>query len=84
MRESDKLDFLAQTASADRAAHVTMRVGNRLLPGSDLTKLALEQGIIPDEEQLLMPVFFVAPAVRDHLVGTLENAAGENPSWNVM
>ena len=79
-----KLAFLSHTASADRAAHVTMRVGNRLLPGSDLTKLALEQGIIPDEEQLLMPVFFVAPAVRDQLVGILEKAAGENPSWNVM
>ncbi len=81
---SAKLAFLAHTASADRAAHVTMRVGSRLLPGSDLTKLALEQGIIPDEGQLLMPVFFVAPAVRDQLVGILEKAAGENPSWNVM
>ena len=81
---SGKLEFLSHTASADRAAHVTMRVGNRLLPGSDLTKLALEEGIIPDEEQLLMPVFFVAPAVRDQLVGILEKAAGENPSWNVM
>ena len=79
-----KLAFLSHTASADRAAHVTMRVGNRLLPGSDLTKLALEQGIITDEEQLLMPVFFVAPEVRDQLVGILEKAAGENPSWNVM
>jgi len=81
---SAKLAFLSHTAPADRAAHVTMRVGNRLLPGSDLTQLALEQGIIPDEEQLLMPVFFVAPAVRDQLVGILEKAAGENPSWNVM
>jgi len=81
---SAKLAFLTHTASADRAAHVTMRVGNRLLPGSDLTKLALEQGIIPNEEQLLMPVFFVAPAVRDRLVGILERAAGENPNWNVM
>jgi hypothetical protein len=81
---SAKLAFLSQTASVDRPAHVTMRVGNRLLPGSDLTKLALEQGIIPDEEQLLMPVFFVAPEVRDHLVGILEKAAGGNPSWNVM
>ena len=81
---SAKLAFLSHTASGDRAAQVTMRVGNRLLPGSDLTKLALEEGIIRDEEQLLMPVFYVAPAVRDHLVGVLEKAAGENPNWNVM
>ncbi len=81
---SAKLAFLSHTASADRTAHVTMRVGNRLLPGSDLTKLAVEEGIIPDEEQLLMPVFFVAPTVRDQLVGILESAAAENPSWKVM
>ena len=36
---SAKLTFLAHTASGDRSAHVTMRVGNRLLPGSDLTKI---------------------------------------------
>ena len=81
---SAKLGFLSHTASGERAAHVTMRVGNRLLPGTDLTRLAVKEGFIPNEEELLMPVFFVAPEVQDHLVGILEKAAGENPSWNVM
>ncbi len=79
-----KLAFLCTAAGSGRSARVTLRVGNRLLPGSDLTQRAIQEGIIKDESDLLMPVFYVAPTVRDYLVDTLRSAVQEQPSWTVM
>ncbi len=79
-----KLAFLSTAAGKDRSTPVTLRVGNRLLPGTDLTQRALQEGIIQDPSDLLMPVFYVAPAVRDDLVETLRSAVEEQPLWNIM
>ncbi len=79
-----KLDFLGSTAGPERGSHVTLRVGNRLLPGSDLTARAVREGIIDENADLLMPVFYVAPEVREGLVDTLQAAAGAHPNWHIM
>ncbi len=79
-----KLDFLSLTAGPERAAQVTLRVGNRLLPGSDLTARAVREGIIDEDSDLLMPVFYVAPEVREGLVDTLQAAAGAHSNWHIM
>jgi hypothetical protein len=79
-----KLAFLTTSARPGRAAQVTLRVGNRLLPGTDLTQRALQEGIIKGNMDLLMPVFYITPAVREDLLETLNAAVKEHPSWNIM
>jgi hypothetical protein len=79
-----KLAFLSAAAGPDRAATVTLRIGNRLLPGSELTRQAAQEGIISGEGDLLMPVYYVTPAVRTSLQETLEAAVQDHPTWNIM
>ncbi len=79
-----KLAFLSAAAGPDRAATVTLRIGNRLLPGSDLTRQAAQEGIISGEGDLLMPVYYVTPVVRSSLQETLEAAVRDHPTWNIM
>ena len=79
-----KLAFLSTAARSERHAMATLRIGNRLLPGTDLTRLAVEEGLIEDADDLLMPVFYVAPRVRDEIQETLEAAVRGNPSWSIM
>ncbi len=79
-----KLAFLCTAAGPNRDAPVTLRVGNRVLPGTDLCRRAIQEGLIRSECDLLMPVFYVAPAVRDELLETLEAAVEGHPSWSVL
>jgi hypothetical protein len=79
-----KLAFLTTCAGPSRAAQVTLRVGNRLLPGTNLTQRALQEGIIKGTMDLLMPVFYITPAVREDLLETLKAAVKEHSSWNIM
>ena len=79
-----KLAFLSTAARSERHAMATLRIGNRLLPGTNLTRLAVEEGLIEDADDLLMPVFYVAPRVRDEIQETLEAAVQGNPNWSIM
>ena len=79
-----KLAFLSTAAGPDRSTPVTLRIGNRLLPGTELTQRALQEGVIQDQADLLMPVFYVAPSVRADLVETLQTAVQDHPLWNIM
>ena len=81
---SIKLAGLSQVAGTERSAHVNMRIGNRLLPGSPLLNLAIQDGLINEETDLLMPVFYVEPSVKPHIVDTLKAAAGPNANWHIM
>jgi hypothetical protein len=79
-----KLAFLAEVADGEMAAHVNLLAGNRLLPGSPLIPLAVEEGLLSPQDDLLMPVFYVAPDVRDGLLDTLATAVRSRPNWHVM
>jgi hypothetical protein len=79
-----KIAFLCTVAGPDRPAHVNLRMGSRLMPGTELTRRALQEGIISSESDLLMPAFYVAPAVRDCLLETLQSAASTHATWRVM
>jgi hypothetical protein len=79
-----KLAFLSTVAGPGRSARVTLRIGNRLLPGTELTRRAVQEGLIPDDRNLLMPVYFVSPAVREVLLDTLEEAVRQHPSWSLL
>ena len=79
-----KLAFLSEVAGGEMAAHVNLLAGNRLLPGSPLIPLALEAGLLSPEDDLLMPVFYVAPEVRDDLLDILATVVQSRPNWHVM
>ena len=79
-----KLAFLSGAARPERNALATLRIGNRLLPGSPLTRRAVDEGVISGDDNLLMPVFYVAPRVRAELQETLESAVRGQPSWSIM
>ena len=79
-----KLAFLSTSAGPDRSARVTLRMGNRLLPGTELTRRAQQEGFIKDDNNLLMPIFYVAPTVREELLAILDAAVQQQPSWSIL
>ena len=79
-----KLTGLSQVAGKDRMAHVNIRIGNRLLPGSPLIESAKQDGLIKDEKDLLMPAFYVDPSVRSNIVEKLQSAAEPHSNWHIM
>ena len=75
-----KLSFLREI----RPALANLRVGERVRPGTPAARLALEDGTISDESDLIKPVFHVEPSVKDWIVELLQAEAAANPRWNVI
>ncbi len=65
-------------------AVANLRVGVRVLPGSEAAARAREEGLISDEADLIRPIFYVAGPVRDWIVDYLKDEASRRPRWNVM
>ena len=76
---NEKLELLRET----QPAFVTVRIGNRLLPHSTLSRMAREEGLIENDDELLEPRFYVDAGVRDWLPERLQKEAAEHPRWNV-
>jgi radical SAM superfamily enzyme YgiQ (UPF0313 family) len=75
-----KLAFLHRAAPAS----ATLRVASRVLPRTPLAKLALEEGLIRAEADLIRPTFYLAASVRDWLVDHLRAAAESEPRWHLL
>jgi hypothetical protein len=75
----NKLDFLRRI----NPALANLRVGVSVMPGTDVAALALEEGLIADESELIEPTFYIAGEVRDWIVPYLEEQAASNPRWNL-
>lgn len=75
----DKLSLLKEMKPSLAILHA----GERLLPNSDLSKIALEEGLIESESELVKPVFYVASEVREWLSDRLKAEAEANPRWNL-
>lgn len=77
VRESFLLmDELAPTA-------VIAMTGIRIYPGTPLYRTALDEGVITAETDLLQPVFYLSPAVRDDLSGLVLTEAMQRRNWIV-
>ena len=74
-----KLEFLRRI----RPALANLRVGVSVMPGTREAGLALEEGLIADESELIAPTFYVAEGVRDWIVPYLREQAAGNPRWNL-
>ena len=75
----NKLEFLRRV----NPALANLRVGVSIMPGTDVAALALKEGIISDESELIEPTFYVAEEVKDWIVPYLEEQAAANPRWNL-
>ena len=75
----NKLDFLRRI----NPALANLRVGVSVMPGTDVASLALEEGLIADESELIEPTFYIAEEVRDWIVPYLQEQAAQNPRWNL-
>ncbi len=75
-----KLDFLRGL----NPAMANLRVGVSIMPGTREARLAVEEGLVADESELIRPTFYLAPTVKDWLVDYLKEAAAGQPRWNLL
>ena len=76
----EKLDFLRGI----KPSLANLRVGVSIMPGTSEATLALEEGLIEDESDLIRPTFYIEPAVRDWIVDYLREQAVGQPRWNLF
>ena len=74
-----KLDFLRSV----NPAMANLRVGISVMPGTEVAALAVKEGMISDESELIKPTFYIAESVRDWIVDYLQEQADQNPRWNL-
>jgi len=62
---------------------VIAMTGVRIYPGTKLYHTALDEGVITAETDLLKPVFYLAPAVREQLADIVTTQAMQRKNWIV-
>ena len=62
---------------------VIAMTGIRIFPGTSLYRTALDEGVIRLETDLLTPVFYISPHVRDHLADLVTIEAVRRVNWVV-
>jgi len=58
-------------------------IGIRILPGTGMVDVALRDGQIDADDNLLHPKFYVSQSLRDDLIDTIEHHAAGHPNWIV-
>lgn len=81
-RESveEKLAFLRNI----KPSMANLRVGVSIMPGTTEARLAVEEGLVADESELIKPTFYLDPQVKDWVVDYLKDAAADQPRWNLL
>ena len=64
-------------------AFAVLRLGQRVLPNTQVARVAVEEGLIESESDLIRPVFYLDEAVRDWLPERLKAEAASTPRWNL-
>ena len=67
--DSLDLDFLKLT------------IGIRIYPGTKLQKVAVEEGVISEDDDLLFPRFFIVKEIEDWLRDTVNSCLNEHKNW---
>jgi radical SAM superfamily enzyme YgiQ (UPF0313 family) len=60
---------------------VNLKAGIRIHPGLALHRLALAQGVVKAEDNLLWPRFYLAPAIREWIWDYLAEVTARHPNW---
>ena len=75
-----KLHFLREI----NPALANLRVGVRIRPGTPVAQVALHEGLISDESDLIRPIFYLENSVREWIVDRLKSEVATNPRWNLL
>ena len=67
-----------------KPAVANLRIGVSILPGTDVAKQALAEGVIEDESALIKPTFYLAASVREWIVDDLQAEAAKHPRWHLL
>jgi hypothetical protein len=76
----EKLDFLRSI----KPSVANLRIGVSIVPGTDVAKQALAEGLIEDESDLIKPTFYLTESVRDWIVDDLQAEVAKHPRWNLF
>ncbi len=60
---------------------VIAMVGLRVFPGTGLARLAVDEKMMSPDHDMLEPFFYVAPAVKDHILEIVHRHAETHPNW---
>lgn len=60
---------------------VIFMTGIRIIPNTELERIAREQGVIDDDTDMLDPVFYLSPAIAPDLDTTVRRLAREYRTW---
>jgi radical SAM superfamily enzyme YgiQ (UPF0313 family) len=62
---------------------VIAMTGIRVLPGTGMVEIALRDGQIDEDDNLLYPKFYISPNLGDELIERIESYARARPNWIV-
>jgi radical SAM superfamily enzyme YgiQ (UPF0313 family) len=71
------LDF----AEALELDTLKISIGVRIYPHTDVARIAMEEGLISSEEDLLFPRFYVAKDLEDWLYAAVDRRMPSRPNW---
>lgn len=60
---------------------VKLTIGLRIYPDTELARIAVRQGIVQADDDLLQPRFYIAPGLDGWLRRTVRSWAAERPKW---
>ncbi len=60
---------------------VNLKAGIRIHPGLPLHRLALAEGVVKPEDNLLWPKFYLAPAIQEWIWDYLGEVSARHPNW---
>ncbi|HSR13933.1 MAG TPA: B12-binding domain-containing radical SAM protein, partial [Thermodesulfobacteriota bacterium] len=60
---------------------VVAMAGLRIFPGTGLEKIAAAEGAMSPSANLLEPVFYISPAVKDRILDICREQAALRPNW---
>jgi radical SAM superfamily enzyme YgiQ (UPF0313 family) len=66
-----------------RPTAVIAMTGIRILPGTEMVDIALRDGQLDDDDNLLYPKFYIAPTMGDDLIDRIESYAHSHSNWIV-
>lgn len=80
----ETLQSMAMTAerlAAMEPTAVIYMTGIRIIPNTELERIARREGVIGDDTDMLEPVFYLSEAVRPDLDATIRRLAREHKTW---
>jgi hypothetical protein len=68
-------------ADALQLEAMKITTGIRIYPYTALARIAVNEGVIASEAELLLPKFYMAENLRDRLLETVNNWMKDRPNW---